>query len=71
VYTASFWMSRLIFSRAISARSLDNPICSAITGFVPVPPGLPSRSALNPLELCRYVQRCGHRRNALTGFDRL
>lgn len=48
---AFFRMSRSIFRRATSARSLDNSICSALTGFVPAPPSLPSCSALYQWEI--------------------
>ena len=46
-----FNISRSIFRRATSARSLDNSICSGLTGFVPAPPSLPSCSAFTQLEI--------------------
>ena len=42
-------MSTCIFSRAFSARSLDNSICSGVTGLAPAPTSLPASAAFTQL----------------------
>ena len=70
-------ISRSIFIRASSARSLLISICSALTGLLSTPKSLPSRWALTQLKsvcLLDHPQCSGRRRYALPAMhqsDRL